>query len=468
MTSTSLPAPRSRGRTVVIAALIAAAVAAMAIPGVRASLLQLLRISTTTSPGKEGDKTAGHGHDEHGHEHVGEPTDHLTLSEQAQRNIGLQLAQVQLQTFERTISIPGIVVERPGRSTIEVTAPLTGVVTRIYPIRGQAVSPGEPLFELRLTHEDLVLAQRDFLRTAEELDVIDREIARLQRLTTDGAIAAKTVLERQYEQQKNKAALRAQHQALLLHGLSEQQVVGILETRSLLQFMTVAVPQEAEQSRSGKAPMYQVEELKVERGQYFNAGDTLAVLTDHAELFIEGNAFEKDLADVNRAVDEGRPVAAVLESEGSKPQTIAGLKLLYLAGRVDPDSRAFHFYVMLPNALLRDKKTDDGHRFVTWRFKPGQRMKRQIPVEQWAQRIVLPIDAIAQDGVETYVFQPSGKQFIRRPVHVEYRDPFWAVIANDGALFPGDQVATTGAQQMQLALKNKAGGGIDPHAGHNH
>jgi len=53
-------------------------------------------------------------------------------------------------------------------------------------------------------------------------------------------------------------------------------------------------------------------------------------------------------------------------------------------------------------------------------------------------------------------------------VHVEYRDRFSVVVANDGSLFPGDLVALSGAQQMQLALKNKSGGGVDPHAGHNH
>jgi hypothetical protein len=42
------------------------------------------------------------------------------------------------------------------------------------------------------------------------------------------------------------------------------------------------------------------------------------------------------------------------------------------------------------------------------------------------------------------------------------------VIANDGGLFPGDRIALSAAQQLQVAIKNKAGGGIDPHAGHNH
>jgi cobalt-zinc-cadmium efflux system membrane fusion protein len=42
------------------------------------------------------------------------------------------------------------------------------------------------------------------------------------------------------------------------------------------------------------------------------------------------------------------------------------------------------------------------------------------------------------------------------------------VIASDGPLKPGDVVAAGGAYQLHLAIKNKSGGGVDPHAGHNH
>ena len=67
---------------------------------------------------------------------------------------------VELKPFERTMSVPGMVVERPGWSVVEVTAPMTGVVTRIYPIQGEAVRPGQPLFEVRLTHEDCCKRRR--------------------------------------------------------------------------------------------------------------------------------------------------------------------------------------------------------------------------------------------------------------------------------------------------------------------
>ena len=92
--------------------------------------------------------------DEHDHDHDAEAgaADSLELSEQARKNIGLELMTVELRDFERTISVPGMIVEQPGRTSLEVSAPLTGIVTKIYPIQGQAVEPGQPLFDLRLTH----------------------------------------------------------------------------------------------------------------------------------------------------------------------------------------------------------------------------------------------------------------------------------------------------------------------------
>jgi len=432
---------------------------------------QLLAVAQPAAEVKDDhDAADGHDHAHEGHEHAGHiDANSIELSVQARKNIGLgDPLVVKLQVFTKTVSVPGMVVERPGRSTVEVTAPMTGIITRIYPIEGEAVEPGAKLFELRLTHEELVQSQADLLKTAEELDVVGREIKRIEDLIKDQALPGKQLLERQYEQQKLEAAMRAQRQALLLHGLTNNQVDAILSQRKLLQNLTVSVPTTTEEGGMSPAgTIFQVQDLKVSQGQHVNAGDTLAVLTDHAELFIEGEAFERDLKEISRAAEQGSLVSASLDTDGGKPEVITNLRVLYLAANVNPDSRTLDFYVILPNEKLRDVKTD-GHRFVAWRFRPGQRVQLEIPVETLPERIVLPADAVAQDGPETYVFTPNGDHFDRRSVHVEYRDPKWVVIANDGSLFPGDLVAPTGAQQLQLALKNKAGGGIDPHAGHNH
>lgn len=404
------------------------------------------------------------------HEQSAPPDDHanaVALSSQAQASIGIQLAKVQLTNFDRAISVPGIVVERPGRSRFEIGTPLAAEVSRIFVGQAEAVRPGQDLFELQLTHDELVQLQASLLQTAEELDIVNREIARLEQVSREGAIAGRTVLERKYEQQKLDATLRVRRQAMLMHSFSQAQVDEILQTRRLLGTQTVRAPIEDDSGRAyDKDRVFQLQALNVERGQHVEEGARLAMLADHQELLIEGDAFERDAGLISAAWQANASVTAVLE-QGGKSIEVKDLSISHLANALDPATRILHFYVKLPNALIRDSLSGE-QRFVQWKYKPGQRMTLRVPVETLEDRIVLPAEAVAQDGVENYVFVFRDKEFHRQAVQVEHRDPLYAVLANDGSVKPGKYVATRGAQQILLALKNQSGGGVDPHAGHTH
>jgi membrane fusion protein, heavy metal efflux system len=428
-----------------------------------------------------GEESGAHAGDEDGHDHAAESagarvpdhkhveTESVKLSQAAQQNVGMRLAKVELRPFERTITVPAMVIERPGRSAIQVAAPLTGVVMRIRPLQGETVKPGQPLFDLRLTHEEVVEGQAQYLRTAEEMDVVQREIARLETATANGVIAGKTLLERQYELQKLQGVFRAQRQGLLLHGLSNVQVDEIVAKRSLVNEMTVSVPTKTDaQNKTDGHRLLQVEELKVTEGQSVRVGDPLCVLADHALLYVQGKAFEQDAALLNKAANSDWRVKAVIEANGQEHLTVADLQIVYMGNKVEPESRAFLFYVELPNQVVRNYDRPDGHHFSTWQFKPGQRVNLLVPAERWADRIVLPVNALVQDGPESYIFEKNDGHFDRRAVRVEYRDQYSVVVANDGTLTPGKEVIVSGSYQVHLAMKNKAGGAPDPHAGHNH
>jgi len=419
---------------------------------------------------RAGDSHTGHDHGATGRGPLaeGELTS-LKLSDQARRNIGLEVVAVELRDFSRTISVPATLVDRPGRTEISVSASMTGIVTRIHPIRGEAVSPGDPLFDLRLTHEDLVEKQSALLRAIEELDVVKREVARLKDVTASGAVAGKRLLEREYEQQKIEAAVKAERQALLLHGLSEEQIQGIIDQRRLLKELTIAAPPMADcESCDSHQEFLEVAELLVERGEHVATGTPLASLTDHCQLYIEGKAFEQDADALSEAAAEGVELTALVEGNGSGTHEVTGLRILYVENEVERESRALKFYVRLTNGLVRNETTPDGHRFIGWRYRPGQRVELLVPVERWERSLVLPAEAVVRDGPEAFVYQQIGDRFERRSVHVEHRDRRWAVIESDGTLFPGDRVAAKGASRIHLALKNRAGGGPDPHAGHHH
>ncbi len=454
------------------------------------------------------------GHD-HAHDKVtADDENRIELSEQAQQNIGLETISLDPATFSRTITVPGIVVEKPGHSDVEVTAPIAGVVRQVYPLPGETVEPSDPLFRLRLTHEEIVQAQADLLKTTEELDVVSREIARIDKIT-EGVIPGKTKVERQYDQQKLAAVQRAQTQALVLHGLSEEQVLGILNDRKLLQEVLVFAPgnvvKEPKRSRANSSEngdettlkktieaastekevtqaaaidpqkdkhtdlvpprtrrFFELEKLFVDQGQHVEVGKPLCKLGDHTSLYVEGRAFEREAQLITNALARNWKVAASLESGTAKTEIVEDLSIVYVSNAVDRDSRAFHFYVDLQNEVVRDSRTEEGHRFIAWKHKPGQRVQLLVPVEQWPNRLVVPAEAVVQEGAETFVFQRNGDLFERRTVHVEYQDQRSAVLANDGSVFPGEHIVVTGAYQLHLAIKNKTGGGVAPHAGHQH
>lgn len=423
----------------------------------------------------------------------------LELSRQARENLGLSSAfvrPIELSTFRKTVSVPALIAERPGQTKTIVSTPMTGVVTKVAAFQGAAIEPGTMLFSIRLTHEDLVQSQTEFVKTLGELDVENREVARLETVAQSGAVAGKTLLERQYSREKLEALLRAQKEALRLHGLSERQVEQIVKDRRLLSELRIVAPGgpqgrsdelqlseklpsgavaafdgEISSSPDGGAPSTPnvagpliVEEILVQRGQSIEQGAQLCSLADYSRLYIEGRAFEQDGAVINAALAKSWTIQAVFP-DGA---TIGDLPLAYVASEVDPESRTLKFYVDLPNKILRDSRSADGQRFVSWKFRPGQRLQLRVPVEEWPDQIVVPVDAVAQEGAESYVFQQNGQHFDRVSVRVLYRDQTSAVIANDGSLFPGTVVAFRSAHQMQMALKNKAGGAIDPHAGHTH
>lgn len=438
----------------------------------------------------------------------------LELSAQARRNIGLTddlLREVRLEPFWRAITVPAMVVERPGRTQIQVATPMTGVITHVHAVTGESVESGSLLFQIRLTHEDLVQVQTEFLKTIGELEVERREVKRLTAATSTGAVAKIKLIERQYEEEKLEALLRAQQEALRLHGLSDRQVQRIVSDRRLLRELQIVVPfpdqhsdnelrltgqavrrvgfeevafqppaapkgevpatekdpQRGHAPQTEKAPLV-LTELNVHKGQAVSAGETLCVLSDMRKLYIEGQAFEQDISLLEHAAGKGWPMTAIQPTNGREPVLIENLQVAYLDNRVSVEARALKFYVGLPNSILRTTQSEDGQRFIAWKFKPGQRMQLRVPVEEWPDRIVLPVDAVAKEGAEYFVFMENGDHFDRRTVHVEYRDQFNVVIANDGSLFEGDVVAFTGAHQMQMALKNKSGGAVDPHAGHTH
>ena len=171
-----------------------------------------------------------------------------------------------------------MVVERSGRSSADITAPMTGVVTQVYPLERQAIEPGDALFDLKLTHEDVVTAQTEFLANLQILDVANQELGRLQRIG-ESVIPGKRIIEQRYAVDKSRAEISAKRQSLLLHGISDQQIATMEQTREVLREITVVAPDYPKNHEDeGTEHQYFVQSIDVNRGQSVEAGQKMAKL----------------------------------------------------------------------------------------------------------------------------------------------------------------------------------------------
>ncbi|KLU05522.1 putative Co/Zn/Cd efflux system membrane fusion protein [Rhodopirellula islandica] len=443
------------------------------------------------------------GHDDHaGHDHVGhDAANSLELTSQARANLRLQTEPVTVGPYTKYAEVPGMVTPWPGKTHISITSPLTGVINAIHVSRGELIASGSPMFRLRLTHQDLVETQEDFLLQLGQLDVEDREIQRLSAITSSGAVSGKTRLAREYEREKLLAGLRAAKQSMLLHGLTEQQIATIERDRTLIREVIVRAPwveednslhhealsqatnrmagnPEARLASMQPPPLddhghthidaeFVVSELDVRRGESVTAGQQISQISDFSQLLIEGLAYQRDARLLRQAADTHAEVQATMSGPDGDVEMIGGLNVIYIGNKIETESRSLAFYVGLENEIERDEVRNQ-KRYVSWRFKPGQRLTLRLPVSRIENSIVVPKDAVAEEGLNRFVFIENGDHFDRVAVEIVARDSVHVAIRNDGQIWPGQQIAVRGAHQLQMEMKNRGGGAIDPHAGHNH
>ncbi len=395
----------------------------------------------------------------------------LKLSEQARRNLQLRVSAVAPQAYWKTIEIPGVVVDRPGVTDTGITSPLAGVITTMHALEGDIVQAGQKLFSIRLISDYLQRAQLDLFKAVREIELLNTEINRLRPLADTGAVPGVRLIELEQQIKRQKSLIEGQRQDLLSRGLSEMHLVQI-ESGEFLTTIDIRVPEsktahsDLRQVSMGTRPnqliesvFLEVQSVKVSLGQQVDAGQLLAVLANHRALYVKGSAFKKESFNLSRAAEEGWPLRIDFTEDTSSgwPEVHQEFRVRHLANNSDPASRTFDFFVPLTNQYRMYEK--EGRTFVLWRYRPGQRVRISVPVEELRDVIVLPTAAVAFEGPEAFVFQQNGDLFHRISVRVLHQDRTHVVIANDGAILPGFHLALNAASSLNRILKSQAASG---------
>lgn len=407
---------------------------------------------------------------DHDHDH----DDRIKVSPEARANLKLVVRPLERRTWWRTLQVPGVIVDRPGQSDQGITAPVMSVVTQAHVLPGDVVRAGDPLFTLRLVSERLQNSQAEFFKTTQELKLNQEQIDRLKSAANVGSVPMARLIELENQQRRLLTQEKATRQELVTHGLSAEQIEAISQGRFVKEITVTTPAPAAEQPRLVTATSesatignlaFEVKEVKVHLGSYVQAGELLGLLANHQLLYIEGRAFKQEVPLLERAAQEGWPIEAEFTEEESKawPPLEQPLRIRHLANTVDPVSRTSGFYVPLVNQSRSYEK--DGRTFLIWRYRPGQRVRLRVPVEEFRNVLVLPAAAVVREGPEAWVFRQNGDYFERRSVRVLFEDYREIVISPEGGVAPGQYVALNGAAALQRVLKAQQAGG---EGGHDH
>jgi multidrug efflux pump subunit AcrA (membrane-fusion protein) len=407
----------------------------------------------------------------------------LVLSAEARETLGIETGVLKPTTYERVIPVPGHAIVVPGTGRQQITAAASGVIEEVFVSQGQLVAPNQPLFSLRLVHDEAIITQTELLDSLANKEVIEAEVARLEALEarTPGALPGTRLLEKRYELNRLNHLIASRRQMLVLLGFPETEVDALIEHHEaheqgmtdesaleevLLSKIVISAPKGM--GERGDQTRFLLEKLHVVTGQHVDSGDILCQLGDYSTLWIEGQAFERDLETIRQARDKAWPITVAVERRGQKPLILKDLKIRDLASQVDAVEGAAGFYVELKNELRAIPSAEGEADRIDWLFRPGQRVEIRVPLKLRPNALQVPIAAIAQEGLNHYVFRVRGDSFQRYPVKVLEHDENFVVIAENADIGPGVRIALNGAFQLQLALRNKA---VDPAAlahGHSH
>ena len=404
-------------------------------------------------------------HDDHD-EPATPAADILELSVQARKNLGLVSRPATISTFRRTIDLPGQVVDRPGLSDRGVTSPAAGIVTIIHAFPGDIVRPGDRLFTLRLLGETVQNAQAELFQVTREIELETEKQNRLKQIG-EGVIAPVRLIEIEQQLRRLQATSQGHRQELLTHGLTQAEITGVAKGQFVTTIDVTAPTSRAAQavasndSNSAAGLMtYEVQELRIDLGSQVQAGQLLGMLADHRQLFIAGHAFKRETTLLEGTAQAGWPIEVEFaEDEPTAwPPLSQRFEIHHFSNSIDPETRTLDFFIPLTNQSRRYTRADET--FVVWRFRPGQRVRLSVPVEELEGVIVLPAAAVVREGPEAYVFRQNGDLFNRLPVHVLRQNRRQVAIAKDGSVAPGWYLAQSAAATLNRVLKAQSASGM--------
>jgi RND family efflux transporter MFP subunit len=348
----------------------------------------------------------------------------VTLTPDALQRAGIRTAVVGSDSVASTLSVPATVTSNAYRDT-KVNALVGGVVSEVGAELGASVTRGQPLAVI--FSAELADAQMKYVSMQAMLQADHQKFERTQALVKLGAASRQELEEVTAVHAGHETEVAAARQRLILLGLSPADVAGLADASHIISELRIVAPADGV-----------VISRAVNQGQVVAAGQELFAVTDLSTVWVVGDIYEKDFANVR----VGSPATVTVPAA---PKTTLQGRVSYIDPRVDPATRTAKVRVEVPNRNL-DLRLG---MFVNVAFQTGSP----------ARVTLVPRDAVQPIGDRTVVYVPvegDDARFVERPIKLG------AAIGDSiqvlEGLKPGERVVTSGSFYLRAeAARSRSG-----------
>ena len=325
----------------------------------------------------------------------------------------LQVLTAQPSTLARNLRLTGTVAYNSFQTTPVITQ-VSGPVTRITVVPGQAVRRGEPM--LYVASPDYSQLRTNYLKAKDANALAQKAYARAKDLYQHHALAEQQLEQAESAQVQASGDLAAASSAL--------KVMGVVDPDALLDApASFEVPVRAPISG-------EVVEQDVSAGQLLQTGTTQCFMISNTHtVWVLVNVYQKDLPYVH----VGDPVMIQTDTY---PDVFQG-RISYIAPALDPNTRTLQARIETANPADKLKKD----MYVTATVNAGS-IKNAIAVPDSA--------VLRDDENQPFIYvATSGNQFGRRSVTLGESQQGKTQITS--GLNPGDRFIGDGSLFVQFA-----------------
>jgi cobalt-zinc-cadmium efflux system membrane fusion protein len=310
----------------------------------------------------------------------------VCLPPDSTRFLDLKVERAQTKEVELGVTSVGKVVEDQSRSA-HLRSLIPGTISQVLFNLGDTVRKGQVLFYLASV--EVGRAKSDYLKARFDLDLAQANLERQRRLFEAKVAARRNLQEAEYTYQTAQANLAAAHRALHLFGLSDSEIEALNHNTPFPHELAPIIPIHAPISGT-------VVERQVHLGERVGPEDELCRIVDLSSVCIDAHVFEKDLPQIR----VGQKVVVTLPAY---PQQRFTGRVKYIGDLLEKETGTYIVRTLVPNPEHK--------------LKPG--MSASILILTSSRRaLVVPREAILEEGSERFVFLKKERSFCKQKVEV--------------------------------------------------